>query len=82
MSTAEEIGTRVLATLAAQAERKRQAGAALRAEINAVLISIATPERLTAKQILKLLRRSPPPSLRSIQEHVRSIRASSSVPRP
>ena len=37
MSTAEQIGLKVLATLAAQAERNRQAGAPVTAEIRAIL---------------------------------------------
>jgi hypothetical protein len=81
MRTAEDIGIKILATLGAQAERKRQAGIALREAIEAVISAHTGPKRLTAKQVSKLLVRSPVPSLRSIQEHMKLIRASSSVPR-
>jgi hypothetical protein len=81
MSRAEQIGAKVLATLAAQAARRRQAGIALRGAIQAVMATHSGPERLTAKRIRNLLDREPLPSIRTIQDHMREINAASSVPR-
>lgn len=69
------------ATLAAQAERRHQDSLVLRSEIVSVLAANLGPERLTAKRICQLLARDPPPSIRTIQDHVREINAASSVPR-
>jgi hypothetical protein len=81
MATPAEIGTKVLAILAAQAERRRQESAALHREI-ALLMAVHTgSERLPAKRVRKLLCRCPSPSLRTIQDHMRQINAASPVPR-
>jgi hypothetical protein len=81
MSNAAEIGAKILATLAAQAERRRQESAALRSEIQSLMAAHPGPERLTAKRICELLGRRPAPSIRTIQDHMREINAASSVPR-
>ena len=80
MPSAAEIGAKALATLAAQAERRRQASAALRRDIRSLMAAHSGPERLTAKRIGKLLGRFPAPSLRTIQEHVRAIKRGTAGP--
>jgi hypothetical protein len=75
MATPAEIGVKALATLAAQAERRRQASTALRHEIRSLMTAHSGPERLTAKRICKLLgSRCPTPSVRTIQDHMREIK--------
>lgn len=81
VQTAEEIGTKVLATLAAQAERNRQTGAALAAEIRAVMEAQSGSGRLTARQVHELLPTSSACSIRRIQEIMQAIRAASSASR-
>jgi hypothetical protein len=76
-----ELGERVLANLAAQAARNRQAGAALRAEIGALIARHPGPRPMTAQQVRASLPRVNPPSLRRIQKHLRLLRAPSSVGR-
>ncbi len=78
MSTAEEIGERVLATLRAQANVNRQSAAALRSQVLAVL---AQHPGATASAVRARLDVDPLPSLRTVQEHLRAIRAASSVSR-
>jgi hypothetical protein len=79
--TAEEIGARVLATLAAQAERNRQAGAALAAEIRAIMAAHSGNGRLTARRVCDLLPMSRACSIRRIQEIMQCVRAESSASR-
>jgi hypothetical protein len=81
MGTAEQIGAKILATLAAQNASKREAGMALRAEIRAVMVAHPGAPQLTAKRVLALLTRKPSPSVRRIQEHMQAINAEPSVPR-
>ena len=81
MKSAAEIGAATLARLAAQATANREAGAALRAEIRAVMEAHVGPDRLTAKRVLEKLSRRPLPSVRRVQEHMRAIDAESSAPR-
>jgi hypothetical protein len=79
--TAEEIGAKVLATLAAQAERNRQAGAALTAAIRAVMVAHSGSARLTARSVRDLLPTSRACSIRRIQEIMQGVRAESSASR-
>lgn len=81
MKTPEQIGAKILAILAAQAERNRQAGAALTAEIRAIMATHSDSGRLTARQVRDLLPTSRTRSVRRIQEYLQSIRAESSVSR-
>jgi hypothetical protein len=80
MKTAAEIGAGVLERLARQAAANRAAGEALRAEVRTVLKQHPTVH-LTARQVIVLLARTPPPSLRRMQEILRELRAESSGPR-
>ncbi len=77
MSTPAEVGAKVLANLAAQAQPNRQAGIALRAQIRQVMAAHPVADRLTAPRIRALLSREPLPSIRRIQEIVRKLRAES-----
>ena len=79
MKSAAEIGQAILERLAAQAAVNRAAGDLLRADVRSVLEQ--TPERLTAKQVLKKLTRHPLPSVRRVQEILRALRAESSASR-
>ena len=76
-----KLGERMLANLAAQAARNRQVGAALRAEIGAVMARHSGPKPMTAQQIREALSRKNPPSVRRIQKHLKILRAPSSVGR-
>lgn len=80
-SKAEAIGARILATLAAQSERNRQAGAALCHEIRAVMTAHGGPKRLTARRVQMLLTSNRAVSIRRIQEYMQVIRAESSASR-
>lgn len=81
MADAAAIGTRILETLAAQAERNRQAGAGLTAEIHAVMAAYSGNGRLTARRVRDLLPRSRACSIRRIQEVMQCVRAESSASR-
>ena len=81
MKTPTEIGTATLTRLTPQAARNKAAGSALRAEIRAAMVSATEPEMVTAKGIRNRLSRVPLPSLRTIQGHMKAIRAESSASR-
>jgi hypothetical protein len=67
--------------LAAQAQCRHELSVALRAEIQSAMATYSGPERLTAKRVCLLLRRNPPPKIRTVQGHMKEINAASSVPR-
>jgi hypothetical protein len=79
VKTPEQIGTATLARLARQTERNSAAGSALRAEIRAAMGADTDLRRLTAKGIRSRLSRVPPPSIRTIQVHMRAIRTESAA---
>jgi hypothetical protein len=81
MKTAEEIGRTILAVLAAQAARNKNAAISLRAEICDVLIKHQLSKRLSARKVLTLLTRDPAPKLRTVHKHLKILRAQSSVMR-
>lgn len=81
MKTAEEIGRQILATLRKQAIRNRQAADAMREQIRAVLARHGEPAQLSAYEVRSQLRIVPLPSLRTIQDHLKIIRAALSVSR-
>lgn len=81
MSTLAEIGAKVLANLGAQAERNRQVGLLLRAEIQALMLKHSGSKPITAQEVRSSLSRENLPSLRRIQKHLRVLRAPSSVGR-
>jgi hypothetical protein len=80
MKTPEEIGRAMLERLAAQASANRAAGEALRAEVRTVLKQYPSVH-LTARQVIVLLARTAPPSIRRIQEILKELRAESSASR-
>jgi hypothetical protein len=80
MKTTAEIGAGVLERLARQAAANRAAGAALRAEVQTVLKQHPTVH-LTARQVIVLLARTPPPSIRRVQEILKELRAKASPTR-
>ena len=80
MKTAAEIGAGVLERLARQAAANRAAGEVLRAEVQTVLKQHPTVH-LTARQMIVLLARTPPPSIRRVQEILKELRAKSSPTR-
>ena len=80
MKTAAEIGAGVLERLARQAAANRAAGEVLRAEVQTVLKQHPTVQ-LTARQVIGLLGRTPPPSIRRVQEILKELRANSSPTR-
>jgi hypothetical protein len=71
----------VLDRLANQAARNRAAAEALRGQIRTIITAHAGPDRLTAKRVLAQLTCDSPPSIRTIQEHMQTIRAESSASR-
>jgi hypothetical protein len=77
MKTAEEIGSRILVTLTAQTERNKQVGILKRARISQVLAANAGSENWSAARICTLLGRSQ--KLRTVQKHLKILRAQSSV---
>ena len=79
MKSPEQIGTDTLVRLARQAERNKVAGSALRAQIRAAMLDHAGTEPLTAKAVRNQLLRVPLPSIRAVQQHMRSIRAQSAA---
>lgn len=81
MKTVEQIGAETLARLAAQTARNRESGAALRAQIRTAMATYTGSERLTARRMRVQLLRTPAPSIRTIQQHMRAIRAESSASR-
>lgn len=72
--TAEEIGLAILATLKARATHNREAGKVVREAIRQVLARPGS-ESLSARQVRALLRVDPLPSLRTVQWHLKAIRA-------
>jgi hypothetical protein len=80
VKTPDQIGHETLTRLARQAERNRADGKALRAEIRAAMAAYSEPGRLTAKGVRNRLSRVPLPSIRTIQAHVRIIRAETPEP--
>jgi hypothetical protein len=80
-SAAEAIGARVLATLRLQADRNRQAAEVMREKIRRVLAEQAEPRALSARNVRAQLPVAIRPSLRTVQEHLKNIRAGSSVSR-
>jgi len=80
MKTAAEIGAEVLERLARQAAANRAAGEVLRTEVQTVLKQHPAVQ-LTAKRVIALLARSPPPSIRRVQEILKQLRAESSASR-
>ncbi len=81
MRTAEQIGAAVLATLNAQAMRNRQQAQALREQLRRALEQCAEPDKIRARDLRAMLTVTPLPSLRTVQENLKIIRAESSVSR-
>ena len=75
MKTAEAIGIQALATLRDQAASNRQAADALRSQIRVALGRCTDPSRATARDVRKRLGVVPPPSLRTVQQHLKKLRA-------
>lgn len=79
MSIEAQIGARILATLRAQAERNRQAGAVRVAQVRTIVQ--AHPGALTARRVRELLPNDQAVSVRRLQEILRILRAESSASR-
>jgi hypothetical protein len=73
MKTDEQIGRSILERLAIQAAANRASGDPMRAEIQSAMEAYTGLKPLTAKRVLGMLRRSPLPSVRTIQEHIRLV---------
>jgi hypothetical protein len=76
-----EFGTRTYARLNEQAALNHAKGEARRAMIERIMAEHTGPERLTAKLIQQKLGGDPPPSIRTIQDHMKIINARSSASR-
>jgi hypothetical protein len=75
------IGAKILAILAAQAERNRVKGRVREAAIRSVMAADPPAQCWTARQVLERLPREHACSIRRIQEYLRAIRAESSASR-